>query len=95
MSYLETGGAELTLEGAGYGQAALVEDIVTRLAAEMNLNTSELPPTETTLEVPPAATANHSTTDTILQQLIAQNQEMMRVCSDDYLISFLCWCCGH
>ena len=73
----ETG--ELTLEGAGYGQAALVEDIVTRLAAEMNLITSELPPAETTLEVPPAATANHSTTDTFLQQLITQNQEMMRV----------------
>ena len=82
----ETGGAELTLEGAGYGQAAFVENIVTPcLTAEMKHHanlTSEVSPTaEANLEVPPpTATANHSTrTDTFLQQLITQNQEMMRV----------------
>ena len=77
----ETG--ELTLEEAGYGQAALVEDIVTRLAAEMNLIISELPPANTALEGSPAATTNHSTTDTFLQKLITQNQEMMRVIANN------------
>ena len=65
----ETG--ELTLEEAGYVQAALMDDIVTRLTAEMNQITTEFPPTKTVSEVQPAPTVNLSTTGTFLQQLIA------------------------
>ena len=76
---------ELTLEEAGYGQANLVEDIVSRLSAEFlhqanMMNEEHQPPTEAPpAAVPPPNTANHTTTDTFLQQLITQNQEMMRV----------------
>ena len=83
LELTETG--QLTLEEAGYGQANLVEDIVSRLQAEMlhhaNMMNEHQPPTDAPpAAVPPPNTVNHTTTtDTFLQQLITQNQEMMRV----------------
>ena len=81
LELTETG--ELTIEQAGYGQANLVEDIVTRLTAEFNHQANMIEQTDTapvieeTTNPPPAA--NHATTDTILQQVLAQNQELMRM----------------
>jgi hypothetical protein len=81
LELTETG--ELTMEQAGYGQANLVEDIVSRISAEFNhaANMAEqvnLPPA-TDDTPPPTDTANHATTDTILQQVLAQNQELMKM----------------
>ena len=54
------------------------------LSAEMihhaNMMNEQQPPTEApTADIPPPNTANHTTNDTFLQQLITQNQEMMCV----------------
>jgi hypothetical protein len=81
LELTETG--ELTMEQAGYGQANLVEDIVSRISAEFNhaANMAEqtnLPPSNDDTSPPPAS-ANHATTDTILQQVLAQNQELMKM----------------
>jgi len=79
----ETG--ELTMEAAGYGQAnmVMVDDIVTRLTAEFNhqANLAFGPPPSEPPAPPlaPPASAAHATTDTILQQVLAQNQELMKM----------------
>jgi hypothetical protein len=70
------------MEQAGYGQANLVDDIVNRLSTEfchqINLaGTVTNPPTEGATEE--SDTANHATTDGILQQVLAQNQELMHL----------------
>jgi hypothetical protein len=80
LELTETG--ELTLEQAGYGQANLVEDIVNRLSIEFNHQANMIG--ETNNDPPPLCppvteNANHATTDTILQQVLTQNQELMRM----------------
>ena len=73
-----TKAGELNLEEAGYGQANLVEKIVSRINAELNhqYNMCEHIPDEYT--APPHATVGNTTNNTILQQVIAHNQDLMR-----------------
>ena len=83
LELTETG--ELTIEQAGYGQANLVEDIVNRLSAEFshqaNMTDNEPPDMSIQNQTQPPDTANHATTDNILQQVLTQNQELMRMLS--------------
>ena len=73
------------MEAAGYGQAnmVMVDDIVTRLTAEFNHQANLAfgpPPSEPPVPpLAPPASAAHATTDTILQQVLAQNQELMKM----------------
>ena len=76
----------LTMEEAGYGQAAqanMVNEIVTRVSEELhhqaNLAFGTPPPEPPAPLLVPPATAAHATTDTILQQVLAQNQELMKM----------------
>ena len=76
----ETG--ELTLQEAGYGQANLVEDIVSRLSAQFqyqaNLAAEEAPnPAPAPAPAPACANVAAPPPD-YLQQVIAQNQDLMR-----------------
>jgi uncharacterized phage-associated protein len=78
LELTETG--ELTVEQAGYGQANLVNEIVNRLSAEFNHQANMTSDhTQTSDDESQVDTANHATTDTILQQVLAQNQELMRM----------------
>ena len=81
---------DLTLQNAGYGNANLVDEIVNRVATDIqaHLNIIQGPPTlptpppaapEPEPEPEPEPTAQHVTTDTIVNQLIQQNQEIMRI----------------
>ena len=67
----------------GYAQANMVEDIGSLLTAEMShqANIAFIPhPYEAPAPLlAPPATAAHATTDTILQQVLAQNQELMKM----------------
>ena len=60
-------------------EAHMVEDIVSRLTAEMNHQANiafPQPPYESPAPAPgPPATSAHATTDPILQQVLAQNQD--------------------
>jgi hypothetical protein len=76
---------DLTMEATGYGQgqANMIDEIVTGMTAEFNhqANLAFRPPP---LEPPvpplaPPASAAHATMDTILQQVLAQNQELMKM----------------
>ena len=68
----------MNLEEAGYGQANLVDKIVSLINAELNhqYNMCEHIPDEYT--APPHATVGNTTNNTILQQVLAYNQELMR-----------------
>ena len=96
LELTETG--ELTLQEAGNGQANLVEDIVSRLSAQLqhHANLADVyvappaptaPTAVTTAPVPAPAlptapVAGHVATETYLQQVLAQNQELMRQLMD-------------
>ena len=73
---------DLTLQNAGYGNANLVDEIVSRVTTDIQHHLNIIqgpPPQEETPEPEPEQLAQHVTTDTIVNQLIQQNQEMMRL----------------
>ena len=76
---------DLTLQNAGYGNANLIEEIVTRVSSDIqaHLNVIQGPPPTPPPEpeeIPPLQpAAQHVTTDALVTQLIQQNQEMMRL----------------
>ena len=97
LELTETG--ELTLQEAGNRQANLVEDIVSRLSAQLQYHANladvyvappapPAPTAVTTAPVPAPAlptappVAGHVATETYLQQVLAQNQELMRQLMD-------------
>ena len=66
---------ELTLKEAGYGQVNIVEDIASRLSAEFQHQEKMVnsdPPED---PAPPIATG----TEEIIQQVMAQNKDLMRL----------------
>ena len=73
----ETG--KLTFGKAGYGQSNIVEDIVSRLSVEFQHQAKMLNSAPTKYPAPPI-----SGTAELLQQVLIQNQESMRLLSDKY-----------
>ena len=81
---------ELTLQNTGYGQANIVDEIVERtvnqITSELNNRTNLIPssapaPSPSPTPTPPAPQANMATpssTDALIQQLLEQNQALMR-----------------
>ena len=77
---------DLTLQNAGYGNANLVDEIVNHVTNDIqaHLNVIQghppsLPPAPASPEPAPEPAAQHVTTNAIVNQLIQQNQEMMRL----------------
>jgi uncharacterized phage-associated protein len=81
LELTETG--ELTIEQAGYGQANMVNEIVERLSTQLYCQGANMMHEEKNDDQPDTApatdNANHATTDNILQQVLTQNQELMRM----------------